>query len=111
MTISVFERVENTVRKGENAGNQHFLFFSQCFPKPSSFGSLKSALYDKALSAFSNLHLFSGRYWSLTHMKWQNFGLNQMESICRRKFNKAQIISISLRTENFVVKDSSKVQM
>ena len=27
----VFGRVENIVRKGENAGYQHFLLFSQCF--------------------------------------------------------------------------------
>ena len=25
---------ENIVGKGENAGNQHFLLFPQCFPKP-----------------------------------------------------------------------------
>ena len=31
MTISVFDRVENIVGKGENAGNQHFLLFPQCF--------------------------------------------------------------------------------
>ena len=36
MTISSFDRVENTVGKGENAGNQHFLLFPQCFPKPPS---------------------------------------------------------------------------
>ena len=24
--------LENTVGKGENAGNQHFLLFPQCFP-------------------------------------------------------------------------------
>ena len=42
MMISLFDRVENTVGKGENAGYQHFLLFPQCFPKPSSFkGSLK----------------------------------------------------------------------
>ena len=41
MTISLFDRVENTERKGENAGYQHFLLFPQCFPKPSSLGSLK----------------------------------------------------------------------
>ena len=29
--ISSFDRVENTVGKGENAGYQHFLFFPQCF--------------------------------------------------------------------------------
>ena len=34
------DRAENTV-KGENAGFQHFLLFPQCFPKPSSLGSLK----------------------------------------------------------------------
>ena len=27
----VLGRVENIVGKGENAGNQHFLLFSQCF--------------------------------------------------------------------------------
>ena len=30
--ISLFDRVENTVVKGENAGYQHFLLFPQCFP-------------------------------------------------------------------------------
>ena len=38
MRISLFDRVENTVGKGENAGNQHFLLFQHCFPKPSSVG-------------------------------------------------------------------------
>ena len=28
-------RVENLVRKGENAGNHYFLLFQQCFQKPS----------------------------------------------------------------------------
>ena len=41
MTISLLERVENAVGTGENAGYQHFLLFQQCFPKPSSLGSLK----------------------------------------------------------------------
>ena len=40
MTISLYDRVENTVGKGENAGYQHFLLFPQCFPNP-SLGSLK----------------------------------------------------------------------
>ena len=31
MMISVFDRIENIVRKGENAGNQHFLLFPQSF--------------------------------------------------------------------------------
>ena len=42
--ISVFERVENTVGKGENAGYQHFLLYPQCFPKPSSLWSLKDRI-------------------------------------------------------------------
>ena len=39
--ISLSERVENIVEKGENAGYQHFLLFPQCFQKPSFSGSLK----------------------------------------------------------------------
>ena len=35
MIISVFDRVENIVGKGENAGYQHFLLFPQCFGKVS----------------------------------------------------------------------------
>ena len=41
MMIALFNRVENTVGNGENAGYQHFLLFPHCFPKPSSLGSLK----------------------------------------------------------------------
>ena len=41
MVISVFDRVENIAGKGENAGYQHFLLFSQCFQKASFSGSLK----------------------------------------------------------------------
>ena len=41
MMISLFDRVENTVEKGENAGYQHFLLFPQRFPKAAFFGSLK----------------------------------------------------------------------
>ena len=33
--ISVYERLENIVGKGENAGYQHFLLFPQCFRKSS----------------------------------------------------------------------------
>ena len=47
MMISLFDRVENTVGKGENAGYQHFLLFPQCFPKPYSLGSLKVGLGGK----------------------------------------------------------------
>ena len=39
--IPVFDRVENIVGKGENAGYQHFLRFPQCFQKACFLGSLK----------------------------------------------------------------------
>ena len=35
MRISVFDRTENVVGKGENVGYQHFLLFPQCFEKTS----------------------------------------------------------------------------
>ena len=35
MIISVFDRVQNIVGKGENAGYQHFLLSQQCFKKAS----------------------------------------------------------------------------
>ena len=34
MLVSVFDRGKNIVRKGENAGYQHFLIVSQCFQIP-----------------------------------------------------------------------------
>ena len=37
ITIAVFDRVENTMGKGENAGYKHF---PQCFLRQSSLGSL-----------------------------------------------------------------------
>ena len=33
MITPVFDRVENIVGTGENAGYQHFLLFPQCFEK------------------------------------------------------------------------------
>ena len=33
MIVSLYDDVENNVRKGENAGNQHFLLFPLCFAK------------------------------------------------------------------------------
>ena len=39
--VSVFDSEENTVGKGENAGDQHFLLFQKCFQDASFSGSLK----------------------------------------------------------------------
>ena len=51
MTISLFDRVENSVGKGENAGYQHFLLPPQCFPKPSFLGSLKVGIVWQGLNS------------------------------------------------------------
>ena len=45
MMISLFDRLENAVGKGEKAGYQHFLIPSQCFPKPQLLQ--KSGLYGR----------------------------------------------------------------
>ena len=37
----VLDSVENIVGEGENADNQHFLLFPQCFRKPSCLRSLE----------------------------------------------------------------------
>ena len=33
ITISLFDREENTAEKEQNAGYQHFVLFPRCFPK------------------------------------------------------------------------------
>ena len=43
MIISVFNRLENIVGKGENAGYQHCLLFSQCFQTSSFTDSVNVA--------------------------------------------------------------------
>ena len=47
--ISLSDRIENIVGKGENAGYQHFLLFLQCFQKPSFLGLLKIGLCGREL--------------------------------------------------------------
>ena len=44
MIIFVFDRVENIVGKGENAGYQHSLLFPQCFGKSSFPDTPKSVI-------------------------------------------------------------------
>ena len=39
--VFVYDRDANIVGKGENAGYQHFIFFTQCIQKPSFSGLLK----------------------------------------------------------------------
>ena len=42
--ILVFDRFENIVGKGENAGYKHFLLFPQCFQKPFIQGTNKPGI-------------------------------------------------------------------
>ena len=56
LTTQRKQSFENIVEKGENAGNQHFLFFPQCF-----------LLYLKQISTFdshSNWHLHKLPIWT-----------------------------------------------
>ena len=55
----VFERLENIVGEGENAGYQHFLLFPHCFQKASFFRVIKSrdcVVQGFTLSDFFQLH-------------------------------------------------------
>ena len=45
MMLSVIDRIENIVGKGENAGYQHLLLFPWCFQKASFMGVVKSRDY------------------------------------------------------------------
>ena len=46
---------ENIVGKGENAGNQHFLLFPQCFLKVSIFKVIKSRSLRERVNVFLTL--------------------------------------------------------
>ena len=68
--IFVFDRVENIVGKGENAGYQHFLLFLQCFQKGFYLGSLKVVIAWKRVKppldlVFANLYLSTSDELSL----------------------------------------------
>ena len=47
MVISVFDRDENIVGKGENAGNQHFLLFPHVFKRHLPEGHKNEGLFGK----------------------------------------------------------------
>ena len=74
--------------KGENAGNQHFLLFPQCFSTLS-----KTNFNFSATSIFSSANAFN-LVWpkilpfgkELTHYQTTNFRLFQTERVCRRQF-------------------------
>ena len=57
----VLERVENIVEKRENAGDQHFLLFPQCFQKPSHSGSLKVGIVWKTVFKKVFVHFINAK--------------------------------------------------
>ena len=59
MIISVFNRVENIVGKGENAGRQHFLFFPQCFEKASFLKRQKVSLCGNGLTLYHRINMWT----------------------------------------------------
>ena len=60
MMISVFDRVESIVGKGENPGYQHILLFPpQCFQTASFFESRDCVVKSKSFSSFSKCFLAS----------------------------------------------------
>ena len=57
MIVFLLDRLENIVGKGENAVDQHFLLFPQCFGKATSIslGSLKVGIVWKRVKYFEQL--------------------------------------------------------
>ena len=51
----VLRREENIMGKGENAGNQHFLLFPQCFQNASFSGSWKPGIVWERVKIQKNL--------------------------------------------------------
>ena len=54
ISLFPFNRVENIVGKGENAGKQHFLLSPQCFQKTSSFRASKLLLHNSVLNRMAS---------------------------------------------------------
>ena len=59
----IFDRVENIVGKGENAGYKHFLLNPRCFPKNPVYGLYReyvysAVVYQKYLTRLRELIIF-----------------------------------------------------
>ena len=79
---------ENIVGNGENAGNQHFLHFPQCFytflRTNFKFSVIFIVLSASAFNLEQSKNLSFGK--ELTHYQMTNFRLFQTERVCRRHF-------------------------
>ena len=57
MVSFVFDRIENILGKGENAGIQHFLLFPKCFQKASSPGLYQNTgLFGKGMTFYQKMN-------------------------------------------------------
>ena len=82
--------LENIVRKGENAGNQHFLLFPQCFLPKASFNFWYTSKWSSAnafnldrskICSFGKELTDQSNSTLLTHYQTTNFRLFQIESL------------------------------
>ena len=78
MMISVYDRVENIMGKGENDGYQ---CFPQCYQKTSFAVSLKKAAFSPFPTRFSTISKTK-----LTLSQTKNSRLFQTESVSRQQF-------------------------
>ena len=69
MMISVFDRIENIVAKGENACYQHFHLFPQCFQKASFPDMSKSVIVWEWVKGLDNL-CFLQIFGTVTSNDW-----------------------------------------
>ena len=84
--FSIYKRIENIARKGENAGYMHFI---QIFQKTSFSKSLKSELYGIGL----------------THYQTTNFRLSKLKEFADDNFKfDENVRKLSIQVENTVGK-------
>ena len=79
--IFVLNSVKNIVGKGENAGYQHFLLFSECFQKAFYSGSIKVGLVwerVKSIIVICSLHNETKMNWSKIKAIADNFNVAPM---------------------------------
>ena len=89
---------ENIVGKGENAGNQHFLLFPQCFlPFLTQSSTFESHLICRLqmLSIWTGLKLSFGK--GLTLYQTGNIKEFEIESSCRQYIKDGKYNSIQIR--------------
>ena len=67
-TKPLLDKIENIVRKEENASYQHFLLIPQCFPKP-SWGNESIDCMEMSEADRLSVHKARVHRWALSEMK------------------------------------------